>query len=185
MIIRLPIILVQVAIIGVLASCDLFEDETVTAGPGNLLRNSSFENTSGPSLAFWDSTTVSVERSFFSQDTPPSGGRYSVGLRCDADIPAAISQVVVLNDSFSRGLRLTFWVKTDSFPSPLVVHVVRGTTYIDGKSFIPHELAWTYNSLDLEYGAMPGDSVFVILMGGIMLSRDTTRWDQVCMNGVK
>ena len=178
-------ILLYIVLLVCIQACNIFDPDSGSTGTGtNLLKNSSFEIPGSPSIASWDTANSETDRYFFSTDVPPATGVYSLGLRITPFVPFWVGQTLVLPEGISKGLRLTFCVKTDSFPGYLYLGVMRADTMVIDTTIVPRDLQWKYYTVDLGYNAQAGDSVGVFLHSQWRLSSDTTYWDQVCLYGL-
>jgi hypothetical protein len=155
-------------------------DEIVSPGfTPNLITNSSFEINGIPSLRGWE---VNGEISFF-RDTPPEGGRFSIGIQ-EAWGPPYYAAYSLPAERGTRIYKLSCWAKTDSIPAAITFTLV-GDTVKQSKSIEVTDRAWRLYTLTDTVVSSRGDSIKIFLNGSIShLLPSRTYYDRCFLEAV-
>ena len=139
------------------------EDHPVIPPPEKVLINTSFEKNGQPSDDGWRINSGLTNN--FSTDVPDSGGSYSLVLEAGWNGGTAEIQVPALTQY--SNYQLSFYSKYRQFEGRAFLSQIRGGNVVSESSISIDDTTWNAYSLSANFSLMEGDSLKVILYGGL------------------
>ena len=145
----------------------------------NLIQNSSFEFNGSPSLRDWN---VRGEVDFF-VDTPPDGGRYSIGITESWIEFNSVSYTLAALHG-NRVYTLTCWAKSGGIPASIAFEVHNDTLVYSRVTEVTDTL-WRSYTIDETVNGTRGETIKIFLKGSIsQLLPSTTYYDRCTLTEI-
>lgn len=152
---------------------------TSPSASGNLLSNPSFESNGSPSLQGWSHAYMDTSIFAFTSDVPPAGGKYSVAIDAVWGPPNTISQTVPVSPG-DHQYKFSAWAKKIGFGGQLQLYLERSGSLSLLKYIDVTDTTWTEYSLVDTLSVEGGDSLRVLISGGLSQLQAGTTYFNLC-----
>ena len=141
----------------------------------NLLLNSSFEINDNPSHKYWHANNPDYV--YYSEDTPPEGGQWSIYLRPEWGPPTSLTQSIKTRPG-NFIYNFSFFAKSEGVGGRGVLGLQNSDTLVVCKQITVNDTNWIEYTISDTISSTLWDTIFVAVNGGIsQLAYGKTNFD--------